>query len=81
MGLTILVIGSGGREHVIAQKLIQSPRVTTVYCAKGNAGMINDGIQLVDIAEDDHVQLIQFAKKKKVSWTFVGRSPFIEWFS
>lgn len=72
MGLTILVIGSGGREHVIAQKLIQSPRVTTVYCAKGNAGMINDGIQLVDIAEDDHVQLIQFAKKKKVSWTFVG---------
>ncbi|WP_086312861.1 phosphoribosylamine-glycine ligase [Enterococcus sp. 7F3_DIV0205] len=72
MGLTILVIGSGGREHAIAQKLIQSPKVATVFCAKGNAGMKKDGIQLVDIAEDDHSGLIKFAKEHSVDWTFVG---------
>ncbi|EOL43311.1 phosphoribosylamine--glycine ligase [Enterococcus caccae] len=72
MGLTILVIGSGGREHVIAQKLIQSPKVTTVFCARGNVGMKKDGIQLIDIAEDDHDALIRFAKEQSVDWTFVG---------
>lgn len=72
MGLTILVIGSGGREHVIAQKLIQSPKVATVFCARGNAGMKRDGIQLVDIAEDDHLGLIHFAKENAVDWTFIG---------
>ncbi|ALS00871.1 phosphoribosylamine--glycine ligase [Enterococcus silesiacus] len=72
MGLTILVIGSGGREHAIAQKLIQSPKVTTVFCAKGNAGMKKEGIQLVDIVEDDHPELIKFAKENAIDWTFVG---------
>ncbi|MBO0439747.1 phosphoribosylamine--glycine ligase [Candidatus Enterococcus ikei] len=72
MGLTILVIGSGGREHAIAQKLIQSPNVSTVFCAKGNAGMTRDGIQLVDIAEDDHSGLIKFSKENQVDWVFVG---------
>ncbi|MGX7245750.1 phosphoribosylamine--glycine ligase [Enterococcus quebecensis] len=72
MGLTILVIGSGGREHVISQKLIQSPKVETVFCAKGNDGMKEDGIKLVNISEDDHLGLINFAKKNQVDWTFVG---------
>ncbi|MBO0466803.1 phosphoribosylamine--glycine ligase [Enterococcus plantarum] len=72
MGLTILVIGSGGREHVIAQKLLQSPIVKTVYCAKGNDGMKKNGIQLVDLAENDHSGLIKFAKEKGVDWTFIG---------
>lgn len=72
MGLTILVIGSGGREHAIAQKLLQSSKVATVFCARGNAGMKRDGIQLVDIAEDDHSGLIKFAKKNAVDWTFIG---------
>ncbi|MGM0217414.1 phosphoribosylamine--glycine ligase [Enterococcus sp. AZ126] len=72
MGLTILVIGSGGREHAIAQKLIQSPKVKTVFCAKGNPGMKKDGIRLVDIAEDDHPNLIKFAKENGIDWTFIG---------
>lgn len=72
MGLTILVIGSGGREHVIAQKLKQSTNVQTVYCARGNAGMKKEGIQLVDIAEDDHSGLINFVKENEVDWTFIG---------
>lgn len=72
MGLNILVIGSGGREHVIAQKFVQSPLVETVYCAKGNPGMKQDDIHLVAIEEDNHPELIQFAKEHHVDWTFVG---------
>ncbi|MCB5955151.1 phosphoribosylamine--glycine ligase [Enterococcus sp. CWB-B31] len=72
MGLKILVIGSGGREHVIAQKFMQSSLVDSVFCAKGNPGMKKDGIQLVDLKEDDHSGLIDFAEKKKIDWTFVG---------
>lgn len=72
MGLNILVVGSGGREHTLAQKFQQSPLVDAVFCAKGNAGMKKDGIQLVDIAEDDHPALIQFAKDQEIDWAFIG---------
>lgn len=68
----LLVIGSGGREHAIAKKLLASPIVSQVFCAKGNPGMKKDGIELVDIAEDDHPNLIQFAKENQIAWTFVG---------
>lgn len=70
--MKLLIIGSGGREHAIAKKLLASPKVTDVYCAKGNPGMKNDGIQLVDIAEDNHADLTSFAKEKEIAWTFVG---------
>ena len=68
----LLVIGSGGREHAIARKLLESPTVTTVYCAPGNPGMTRDGIELVSISETDHTSLIQFAKDQEITWTFVG---------
>lgn len=70
--MDILVIGSGGREHVICKKFSESPLVENVYCAKGNAGMTIDGIQLVDIKEDNHDGLIEFAKEKQIAWTFIG---------
>ena len=70
--MKVLIIGSGGREHAIAKKMLKSPKVTDVFCAKGNPGMKNDGIQLVDIAEDNHKDLIAFAKEKEITWTFVG---------
>lgn len=72
MKLRILVIGSGGREHAIAQRCLLSPNVVEVFCAKGNPGMKKEGIQLVDIDEDDYPSLIQFVKDKKIDWTFVG---------
>lgn len=72
MGLKILVIGSGGREHTIAQKFMESSKVAAVYCAKGNAGMKREGIQLVDIEETNHAALIEFAIKTMIDWTFVG---------
>lgn len=70
--MKLLVIGSGGREHAIAKKMLDSPKVTRVYCAKGNPGMEKDGIQLVDIPENDHSALINFAKTNEIAWTFVG---------
>lgn len=68
----ILVIGSGGREHALCKKLLESPKVEEVYCAKGNAGMTLDGIQVVAIDEDNHEELIAFAKKEAISWVLVG---------
>ena len=70
--MKLLVIGSGGREHALAKKMLADDKVTTVFCAKGNPGMKQDGIEIVDIAEDDHESLIQFAKDQAIAWTFVG---------
>lgn len=70
--MKVLIIGSGGREHAIAKKMLESPKVTDVFCAKGNPGMKKDGIQRLDIAEDDHEALISFAKEQGIAWTFVG---------
>ncbi|MDZ5499741.1 phosphoribosylamine--glycine ligase [Enterococcus cecorum] len=70
--MKLLVIGSGGREHAICRKLLEDSQVEAVFCAKGNPGMQKDGVQLVDIAEDDHPALIQFVKEHQIDWTFVG---------
>ncbi|MGI6156391.1 MAG: phosphoribosylamine--glycine ligase N-terminal domain-containing protein, partial [Enterococcus lemanii] len=56
--MKLLVIGSGGREHALAKKLLEDPKVEQVFCAKGNPGMKRDGVVTVDIAEDDHENLI-----------------------
>lgn len=70
--MKLLVIGSGGREHAICRKLLEDPQVDAVFCAKGNPGMQKDGVQLVDIAEDNHPALIQFVKEHQIDWAFVG---------
>lgn len=70
--MKLLVIGSGGREHTIAKKLMSDPQVAAVFCAPGNPGMKKDGIEVVDLAESDHQGLIAFAKEQGVRWTFVG---------
>lgn len=70
--MKILVIGSGGREHAIGKKFLQSPLVSDVFVAPGNAGMKIDGIQLIEIPENNHESLIQFAKENQVDFTFIG---------
>ncbi|GCF94546.1 phosphoribosylamine--glycine ligase [Enterococcus florum] len=70
--MKVLIIGSGGREHAIAKKILESPKVTAVYCAMGNPGMEKDGIQTVPIVENDHQKLISFVKDNQIDWTFVG---------
>jgi phosphoribosylamine--glycine ligase len=69
--LKILVIGKGGREHALCWKLKQSPRVTTVYCAPGNAGTALD-VQNVPIEPGDHRGLVQFARREGIGLTVVG---------
>lgn len=77
--MKLLVIGSGGREHAIAKKLLKSPVVEKVFCAKGNPGMKKDGIEIVDISENDHQDLIKFAKDNQIDWTFIGPElPLLE---
>ncbi len=69
--MKLLVIGSGGREHAIAWKLAQSPRVQKVHVAPGNAGTaLEPGLQNVALTEI--APLVAFAKKESIHLTVVG---------
>ena len=69
--MKVLVIGSGGREHSLVWKLDQSPRVSKIYCAPGNAG-ISKMAECVAISATDVKGLVGFAKKQKIDLTLVG---------
>jgi phosphoribosylamine--glycine ligase len=69
--MNILVIGSGGREHALAWKIRQSPRVKRIFCAPGNAG-IAEVADLVPHAADDVAALARFARDERVDLTVVG---------
>ena len=69
--MNVLVIGKGGREHALVWKLAQSPHVTKVYCAPGNAGTAVDGVN-VPIEATDVPALVKFAKKENIGLTVVG---------
>lgn len=69
--MKVLVIGSGGREHALAWKLAQSPRVQAVYVAPGNGGTATDP-SLVNLPITDIAQLRQWALDEKVGLTVVG---------
>jgi phosphoribosylamine--glycine ligase len=69
--LKILVIGSGGREHALAWRLAQSPKVSRVYVAPGNAGTAHeDGIANVPLTAID--ELVKYAKEAGIHATVVG---------
>ena len=69
--MKILVVGSGGREHALVWKLSQSPLVSKIYCAPGNAGTALDA-ENVDIGSDDISRLLHFAKTNQIDLTVVG---------
>ena len=69
--MKVLVIGSGGREHALAWKLAQSPRVQTVFVAPGNAGTAAEP-QLKNVAITDLDALAEFALAEKIDLTVVG---------
>ena len=69
--MNILVVGSGGREHALAWKLMQSPRAERVFVAPGNAGTAADA-ENVDVAADDFPTLIRFAMENDVGLCVVG---------
>jgi len=66
-----LVIGNGGREHAIAWRLAQSPRISTVFVAPGNGGTATDPA-LTSLPISDLQQLAQFAQDEQVALTVVG---------
>lgn len=69
--MKLLVVGSGGREHALAWKLAQSPRVQMVYVAPGNGGTAQDErLKNIDITSLD--ALADFAESEGVAFTLVG---------
>ena len=77
--MKLLVIGSGGREHALVWKLAQSPHVTQLWCAPGNAGIAQErtektgkSVECVNISADDLPKLLAFAQEKRVDFTVVG---------
>ncbi len=71
--MKVLVIGSGGREHALAWKLKQSPRVSEVVVAPGNAGTATEfGVRNAAVAMHDVDNLLQLAKVENVALTVVG---------
>ncbi|MBS6734668.1 MAG: phosphoribosylamine--glycine ligase [Clostridiales bacterium] len=69
--MKVLIVGSGGREHAIAWKVAQSPRVEKIYCAPGNAG-IEEYAQCVDIGAMEFEKLAAFAKEEEIDLTVIG---------
>ncbi|HSO78855.1 MAG TPA: phosphoribosylamine--glycine ligase, partial [Chromatiaceae bacterium] len=71
--MNILIIGGGGREHALAWKAAQSPRVETVFVAPGNGGTAQEpGVQNLDIAAEDLDALVAFASAQAIGLTIVG---------
>lgn len=77
--MKLLVIGSGGREHALVWKLAQSPHITQMWCAPGNAGIAQERlasngapVECLNIGAEDLPKLLAFAQEKKVALTVVG---------
>lgn len=71
--MKVLVIGNGGREHALAWKLAQSPLVTKVYVAPGNAGTaLEPTLENININATDVTRLLNFAQQQQIDLTVVG---------
>ena len=71
--MKVLIVGGGGREHALAWKAAQSPKVDHVYVAPGNAGTaLETNIENIDIGAEDIPGLLDFAKNNDIGLTIVG---------
>lgn len=76
--MNILVVGRGGREHAICQKVSESSLVDQVFVAPGNGGMQNCA-KCIPIEESDHEALVKFAKENGIELTIIGPEvPLLE---
>ena len=66
--VNILVIGSGGREHALFWKLMESPQTDNIYALPGNPGMGKP----IDISVTDNAEILRFAKEKEIGLVVVG---------
>ena len=69
--MKILIIGSGGREHVLTWKIAKSPRVEKIYAAPGNGGMANLA-ECLDLSATDIPGCLAFAKEHAIDLTVIG---------
>ncbi|MCS3769494.1 phosphoribosylamine--glycine ligase [Aeromonas hydrophila] len=78
--MKVLIIGNGGREHALAWKAKQSPLVTRVFVAPGNAGTAHEGsIENVAISATDIPAMLAFAKEQRIGLTIVGpEAPLVK---
>lgn len=70
-GKKVLVVGAGGREHAIVKSLAKSPKVETIYCAPGNAGIAADAI-CVNLKVEDVEGIVNFAQRNEIDLTVIG---------
>ena len=71
--MRVLIVGGGGREHALAWKAAQSPLVSQVYVAPGNAGTAREPrVSNVEIGAEDIDSLLEFAQQKNIELTIVG---------
>jgi len=69
--MNVLIVGSGGREHAMAWKVVQSLRLTKLYIAPGNAGTAECGENvLLDVTS--HVDVVRFCREKQVDLVLIG---------
>ena len=69
--MNVLIVGSGGREHAMAWKVVQSLRLTKLYIAPGNAGTSECGENvLLDVTS--HVDVVRFCREKQVDLVLIG---------
>jgi phosphoribosylamine--glycine ligase len=69
--MNVLLIGSGGREHALAWALSQSPLLTALFCAPGNAG-IAEVARCIPIDPANHGAIIEFCRKERIGLVVIG---------
>jgi phosphoribosylamine--glycine ligase len=69
--MNVLLIGSGGREHALAWKLSQSPKLTRLYAAPGNPGVARHA-EIVALDVNDHQAVVRFCEAEKIGLVVVG---------
>jgi len=76
--MNILLLGGGGREHALAWKLAQSPRLKTLYAAPGNPGIAQHA-QLVDLDAKDHRAVVDFCIRHSIGLVVIGpEAPLVD---
>ncbi|RAC86459.1 phosphoribosylamine--glycine ligase, partial [Burkholderia multivorans] len=77
--MKVLVIGAGGREHVLAYKLSQSSMVDQVHVIPGNEAMVNVAQIHTNIKENDHEAILEFVTNHQIEWVVIGpEQPLID---
>src|SRR6476659_11341805 len=71
LGMRILVVGGGGREHALCWAISASPLCTKLYCAPGNAG-IAEVAECVDVGAEDIPGQVALAQRLKIDFVVIG---------